>query len=119
MLLAVALPALRSGPLDGERLAREVLAGEALRGRITSSRPSRRHDVPAVDARARPEVDDVVGGAQGLLVVLDDDEGVADVAQVHERVDEPLVVALVEADGGLVEDVEHADEGGADLRGEP
>ena len=50
--------------------------------------------------------------------MLDDDEGVADVAEVGERVDEPLVVALVQADRGLVEDVEDADEGGADLRRE-
>ena len=32
--------------------------------------------------------------------------------------DEALVVALVEADGGLVEDVEDAAEAGADLGGE-
>ena len=35
-----------------------------------------------------------------------------------EREDQPLVVALVEADRRLVEDVEHADEPGADLRRE-
>ena len=44
---------------------------------------------------------------------------VADVAQPLERVDQPRVVALVEADRRLVEDVEHADELRADLRREP
>ncbi len=54
-----------------------------------------------------------------VLVVLDHDHGVADVAQVLERVEQARVVALVQADGGLVEHVEHAGEAGADLRGEP
>src|SRR5215510_13664921 len=43
-----------------------------------------------------------------LFVVLDDDHGVAEVAQAHEGVDEALVVALVQADRRLVEHVEHA-----------
>ena len=64
---------------------------------------------------AGADVDDVIGNANGLLVVLDDDDGVPDVAQPHERVDEPLVVALVQADRRLVEHVEHADEPAPDL----
>ena len=67
-------------------------------------------------AGARAEVDEVVGGAHRLLVVLDDDHRVAEVAQPLERRDQLRVVALVQADRGLVEDVEHADERGADLR---
>ena len=66
-----------------------------------------------------PEVHDVVGGAQRLLVVLDHDEGVADVAQVLQRIDEKRVVALVQPDGRLIEDVEHPDQGRADLGGKP
>ena len=50
--------------------------------------------------------------------MLDDEDGVAEVAEVFERGDEALVVALVQADGGLVEDVEDAAEAGADLGGE-
>ena len=62
----------------------------------------------AVLAGARADVDDVVGRAHRLLVVLDHDHGVAEVAQAHQRVDQAVVVALVQADAGLVEDVEHA-----------
>ena len=57
--------------------------------------------------------------AHHLLVVLDDEHGVAEVAQPLERPDQPPVVALVEPDRRLVEDVEHADELRADLRREP
>ncbi len=70
----------------------------------------------AVDAGARPHVDDVIGGADRLLVVLDDEHGVAEVAQALQRVEQARVVALVQADGRLVEDVEHADSERADLR---
>ena len=70
-------------------------------------------------AGAGAEVDDVVGGADRALVVLDHDHRVAEVAQPRERADQLLVVALVEADRGLVEDVEDADQAGADLGREP
>src|SRR3546814_20606234 len=53
-----------------------------------------------------------------LLVVLDDDERVAEVAELHEGLDEPPVVALVQPDRGLVEHVQHAGEPGAALRRE-
>ena len=64
---------------------------------------------------ARPEVDDVVRGAQRLLVVLHHDQGVPQVPQVTQRVQQALVVALVQADGGLVENVQHPHQRGADL----
>ena len=75
-------------------------------------------EVAAVLAGAGAEVEDVVGVADGVFVVLDDEDGVAEVAEVFEGLEEALVVALVEADGGLVEHVEDAAEAGADLRGE-
>ena len=54
-----------------------------------------------------------------LAVVLDDDHGVAGVAEPLERLDQPPVVALVEADRRLVEHVEDPAEVRADLRREP
>ena len=96
-----------------EELARDrLLVALDLRGRPFGD------DLAAVQARARPHVDEPVGAAHHLLVVLDDDDGVADVAQPLERPDEARVVALVEADRRLVEDVEDADELRADLRRE-
>ena len=77
------------------------------------------HDLAAVLARAGADVDDPVGGGDGVLVVLDDDERVAEVAQPGQGLDEPVVVALVQADARLVEHVEDADEAGADLGGQP
>ena len=76
-------------------------------------------DVAAVLAGARAHVDEVVGGAHRPLVVLDDEHRVAEVAQPLERRDQPLVVALVQPDRRLVEDVEHADQRRADLGRQP
>ena len=100
-------------------LPREVLAGERARGAEHLLERARDDDLAAVLPRAGADVDDVVGDADRLLVVLDDDHRVAEVAQPHQRVDEALVVALVQADRRLVEHVEHAHQPAADLRREP
>ena len=88
------------------------------RRRDVVRRPLRDHLAPVL-ARSRPEVDHPVRRAHHLLVVLDHEHGVADVAEPLERVDEPAVVALVEPDRRLVQDVEDADELRSDLRREP
>ena len=90
----------------------------ALRGHDLRRRP-RRDDVASVLAGARAHVHHEVGRPDGVLVVLHDHHGVAQVSQALQRGDEPLVVALVKPDGGLVQNVEHAHEPGADLGGEP
>jgi hypothetical protein len=56
--------------------------------------------------------------ADGALVVLHDDHRVAQVAQADEGFDEPLVVSLMEADRGLVEDVQDPYQSRPDLGGE-
>ena len=77
-----------------------------------------RDDLAAVDARAGAEVDHVVGMADGVLVMLHHDHRVAEIAQALERFQQPVVVALVEADAGLIQHVEHAGQARADLAGE-
>ena len=62
--------------------------------------------VAAVRAGAGAEVDELVGRADRGLVVLDDDHGVAQVAEPVEGLDQLLVVARVQADRRLVEDVQ-------------
>ncbi len=60
----------------------------------------------------------MVGGAENVGVVLDDEDGVAQVAQLFEDVDKAGGVARVEADGRLVEDIERADQSRAERGGE-
>ena len=82
--------------------------------RMSASVPLR-DDLAAVHAGAGTDVDDVIGAANRFFVVLDDDDRVAEIAQMHERAQQPRVVALMQADRRFVEDVHHADESGADL----
>ena len=99
-------------------LAREIMAGQRRRVGGDLARRSFRDDLAAMHARARPDVDHIVGGEDRVLVVLDHDHGVAEVAQAPQRIEEAGVVALVQADRRLVEDIEHARQPRADLRGE-
>ena len=79
---------------------------------------SLRHDMASATPRLRAHVDDPVRGAHHLLVVLHDDHRVPGVAQLLKAADQAPVVALVQPDRGLVEDVEHVDKLRADLRGQ-
>ncbi|MNP24430.1 hypothetical protein D3C76_1171910 [compost metagenome] len=98
--------------------ARQVLAGQRIRmGHDLGRRPFG-DDLAAVHAGARPDVHHVVGQANGVLVVLDHDHRVADVAQVLEGAEQPVVIALVQANRRFVEDVQHADQTGANLAGQ-
>ena len=99
--------------------AREIRARDRLVALEQPLQVARVDDLAAVLPRRRADVDDVVGLDHRGLVVLDDDQRVAEVAQPHERVEQPPVVALVQPDRRLVEDVQHADEPAADLRREP
>src|SRR3954466_15328118 len=73
-------------------LSTEILSGD---------RPRRANDlvhrtggdhVSTVFARTRPEGDDVIRGPHRLLVVLDHDDGVAEVAQLLQRREQSRVV---------------------------
>jgi len=61
-------------------------------------------------ARPGPQVDDMIGAGHDLRVVLDDDDGVALVAQGFQDSEKPAAVAGVQAHGGLVEDEQGVDE---------
>ena len=80
----------RTPPLGHRDRARagQELAGERLLDLLDLRRGALGDDPPAVLAGARAEVDEVVGRAHRLLVVLDDEHGVAQVAQALEGRDE-------------------------------
>ena len=64
------------------------------------------NDVAAGGAGSGAEVDDIVGFADELEIVLDDHDGVAHFDQAAEHLDEEAHVVRVEADGGFLDDVE-------------
>ena len=95
--------------LDGP-LAAQIRAGhrrrvaQQLRGRALED------DLSAVLAGARPQVHDVVGLADGLFVVLDDDHGVAQISQATQRGQQRAVVALMQTNRRLVKHVQDTGE---------
>ena len=96
----------RKAPGDGGFAAADLLGGAL------------GHHVAAVLAGAGAQVHHVVRGQDGLQVVLHHQHGVAQVAHLLEGVQQLLVVPLVQADAGLVQDVHDALELGADLGGQ-
>ncbi len=80
--------------LPGDRAAPPQLVDGALEDHLAAG-----------GAGAGAEVDDVVGDRDRLGLVLDDQHGVALVAQLQQQVVHPLDVVRVQADGRLVEDV--------------
>jgi hypothetical protein len=90
-----------------QRLAQEA-AGNRLRIGHQVVGVALRDDLAAALAGAGTEVDDVVRAADRVLVVLDHHQRVAFRFELLQYVEQDLVVAVVQADGRLVEDVAHA-----------
>ena len=85
----------------------------------TSGQGARGDEFAAAHAGAGAEVQDVIGVADGVGVVLDDEDGIAQVAQAGQGAEQAVVVALMQADAGFVQNVEHPHQAGADLGGQP
>src|SRR3546814_3891508 len=98
--------------------AGEIGGGEAFGVREYLFERALGDDLAAVKARAGTHVDDIVGVADRILVMLDDDHRVAKVAEPFQCREQPVVVALMEADAWFVENIEHPRQAAADLAGE-
>ena len=102
---------------NGE-LAGEIAAGERIGVGLDLGQHALGEQLAAQLARAGAEVEQMVGGAQNVGVVLDDEDGVAQVAQLFKNVDQPGRVAGVQADGRLVEHIERAHQPRAERGGQ-
>ena len=98
--------------------AGEVLAGQRVWVGHDLFRCAFGDDAAAMDAGAGADIHHIVRQSDGIFVVLDNDDRVAQVAQVGEGAQQAFVVALVQADGRLVQDIHHADQARADLAGQ-
>src|SRR5258708_2931629 len=67
-------------------------------------------------ARARPQIEIVIGGAHDVRIVFDDQDRVSQVAQVMKNLDEPVRIARVQADRRLIEHVKGPHEARAERR---
>ena len=67
-------------------------------------------------AGAGSEIDDVVGALDGFGIMLDHQHGVAEIAQTRKRIEQAVVVARMQSDGRLIQDIQHAAKFRTDLR---
>ena len=88
---------------------RKVLAGKALFYLHHFFGSTRRYDSAAVNPCARAEVYNIVGDAEGLLVMLYDNERISKIAQIQQGVDKALVIPLMQADGRFVQNIQYPD----------
>src|SRR5215831_8579498 len=77
--------------------------------------PSRDEMAPVL-TRSWPKVQDVVGGSNGLAVVLDDQDRIAQITQAFEAFEQALIIALMQTNARLVEDIEHPHQARTNLR---
>ena len=69
-------------------------------------------------ARAGADIHNVIRRAHGIFIVLDDDERIAQIAQVFQRGKQLFIVALVQANGRLIQNIQYAHQAGTNLRGQ-
>ena len=61
-----------------------------------------------MNACTRANIDDPVGFQNGIFVMLNHNNGVTEITKSLQRAQQPFIVALMQADGGFVEDIKHA-----------
>ena len=113
---AARLPATGGGG-DGAA-ATEIGAGKGVFGLEQILQRPLGDDMAAVDAGAGANIDEVIGGTDGVLVVFDNYQSVAQVAQLGEGGKQAVVIPLVQADAGFIQHVQDSSQAGADLGGE-
>src|SRR5437870_3401557 len=69
-------------------------------------------------AGAGTEINDAIRGWNGVWIMRDDEDGVSEIAEGLENINEPLRVARMEADSRLVEHVERTHKMRTERRGE-
>jgi hypothetical protein len=99
--------------------AGEIIASQGLGICGNLERRSFRDHASAIDPSRWTHVDQVVGRADRLLIVLHHQHGVAQVAQPPQRAEQPFVIPLVQSDRRFVQHIQHAGEAGADLARKP
>ena len=72
----------------------------------------------ALLAGAGPHVNQIIGGTDGVFIVFNHNNRIADVPQPGQRFQQPVVVALVQTDGRLVQNIHDPGQSRTDLRGQ-
>ena len=75
--------------------------------------------LPAVHTGPRPDIKHIIRLADRFFVVFNDDNRIALIPQVFQRLEQAVIIALVQADGRFIEHVKHPCQPRPDLRRKP
>ena len=95
--------------------AGKVLAGHTARGIADILHAAGGHDLAAMHTGTGADIHNIVRLAHGVLVMLYYNQGVAQVAQALHGGNQLIVIALVQADAGFIQHIQHAGQCAADL----
>ena len=74
------------------------------------------NDLAAMFSCTRANINDVIGSTHSVLIMFNYQQRVTQVAQACQRLDQTLIIALVEANTWFIKNVEHSHQSRADLR---
>ena len=97
---------------------REQASGDRLRISLQFGSSAGSHHITAEPSGTGAEVDHMVGATDGVLIMFNHDQRVALGLQLGQRVEQDLIVARMQADGRLIEDVGDAAQIRSELCGE-
>ena len=95
--------------------ARQILSGNGSGICHDLLRRSDGHHLAAVLAGSRPDIHDTVGGKHRILVMLHHQQGIAQIPQSLQGCQQLVVILLVQADAGLIQNIGHANQSRSDL----
>ena len=98
--------------------AGEIIAGDAALCLADVLHAASGYDLTAMHACARAYIHDIIRAAHGIFIVLYHDHRIAEVAEIFQGGNKLVVIALMQADGRLVQHIEHAGKRTADLSGQ-
>src|SRR5690348_2021290 len=98
--------------------AAEIASGERIRAGGNLLRFSLRNEIASRIASAGTQIDDKISAANGVFVVLDNQDCVSQIAELLQRAEQTIVVAGMQADGGFIQNVKNAAQTRSNLRRE-
>ena len=115
--IAIAGPAL--GRHQNLPLAGQILTGIGPVAGHDFLQGSGADDLAAVNTGSRSHIHDEIGSPHGIFVMLYHNQGVAQIPQPLQGGQQLVIVPLMQTDGRLIQNIEHAYQAGTDLGSQP
>ncbi len=64
-------------------------------------------------------IDNMVGRGDSVFIMLNHNNGIAQISESHQGLEESFIITLVQANRGLVKDIHHTHKASTNLAGQP